>query len=144
MNISSIVSGTVREIFYKIDDVRKKRDISWAKLVRQLRSMGVDCSVNAPYDWKAGRSNSFLNCMPEIAKVLEVPEEKLMINPINYVVKSVSNSINESPNSTLQIEQKSETTMSKQTLELARIFDGLSAENQYKLMGFAFKLRDEK
>jgi len=63
-------------------------------------------------------------------------EDKGVVDRSNNVI---TNSINESPNSTLTINQG----LSKQEAELVAMFREFGIEKQYQLLTFAFKLRDE-
>lgn len=58
---------------------------------------------------------------------------------IDHSGNVITNSINESPNSTLTINQG----LSKQEAELVALFREFGIEQQNKLLTFAFKLRDE-
>lgn len=118
--------------------------MSWSEVIWELKKRGVKCNANTPYDWKIGKSSSFLDCLLEISEILEIPKEELSEMASECFANNINHSFNYSPNSTLHIGTKPEATMSKQASELAKIFDSLSVENQYKLLGTAFKLRDEK
>lgn len=139
-----IIDNLRKKIYPKIVAAQEKKNMSWASVIWELKKRGVKCNASTAHDWKAGKSNSFLDCLLEISEILEIPKEELSEAANECFANNINHSFNYSPHSTLQIGTKPETTMSKQMQELANIFDTLSVENQCKLLVYAFKLRDEK
>ncbi len=133
-----------KAIYLKVNAARTAKRFTWAELIRELKKLGVKCNVNTPYDWKAGKSSSYLECMPEISKVLDISKEELSDLVAECFTNNFENSFNGNSNSTITISTRTQEKASRQASEVAKIFDGLSLENQYKLLGIALGLRDEK
>lgn len=138
MKKAEITKEYARRIYERLDQVRIKKGISWAEIVRQLEILGVDkVGRTTPNDWKNGKSSSFLNCIGEICSILEISVEDIQI--VERSGNNIINSINESPNSTLTI---TENNLSKQERELVEIYRNLSLMGQMDLITYALKLKN--
>ncbi len=139
MKKPKVIQESTRRVWERIEQERVRKGVSWAEILRQLEVLGIKLNKNTAYDWKVGKSDSFLEYMGPLCEILEINADE-----VTFVDKSGSNiinSINESPNSTLNI---TENNLSKQEMELVEIYRNLSLKDQLDLVMYALKLKGEE
>lgn len=95
-------------------------------------------------DWRNGKSKSYLKMIEEIAEILETTIEALTgIIVIQNAGNVLTNSINESANAVLFINDSAENSLSKQELELIATYRKLSIRKQAELIQYLVSLNEE-
>lgn len=95
-------------------------------------------------DWRNGKSKSYLKMIEEIAEILETTVEALTgIIVIQNAGNVLTNSINESANAVLFINDSAENSLSKQELELVATYRKLSIKKQAELIQYLMRLNEE-
>lgn len=127
-----------KAILLRINEARNVRGITWSETIRKLKVLGVKCNEKSPYSWNAGKSTSFLECMPQLCKVLEIPTQDIEDIVSGYFTNSsINNSFNVSQNSSLNIGSN----LSKQESEIINIYRSFSIEDQQKFVNRLLEIK---
>ena len=95
-------------------------------------------------DWRNGKSKSYLKMIEELAEILDTTVEALTgIIVIQNAGNVLTNSINESANAVLFINDSAENSLSKQEVELIAAYRKLSIRKQAEMIQYLMKLNEE-
>ena len=94
-------------------------------------------------DWRNGKSKSYLKMIEEIAEILNTTVEALTgITIIQNAGNVLTNSINESANAVLFINDGAENVLSKQEIELIATYRRLSIKKQAAMIQYLVELSE--
>lgn len=121
-----------------LKELLKNRKLTWKELSEEL-----NIGKNQQKYWETHNSSPDGMTLAKLAVYFGVTTDYLLgLEDKKNIDRSgnvITNSINESPNSTLTINQG----LSKQEAELVALFHDFGIEKQHKLLTYAFQLRDE-
>lgn len=94
-------------------------------------------------DWRSGKSKVYLKMIEEIAEILGTTVEALTgITIIQNAGNVLTNSINESANAVLFINDSAENSLSKQEIELVATYRRLSIKKQAEMIQYLVGLSE--
>lgn len=144
------------QVFAKITAAKDQKGMTDIALIGALADKGVFSADitsenvkdskhrNLYNDWRNGKSKSYLKMIEELAEILDTTVEALTgIIVIQNAGNVLTNSINESANAVLFINDSTENSLSKQEVELIAAYRKLSIRKQAEMIQYLMKLNEE-
>ena len=145
------------KVLANITATKDQRGMTDIALIDALVEMGAFTDGNRPEnlekvkeakrnmynDWRSGKSKSYLKIIEEIAEILNTTVEALTgITIIQNAGNVLTNSINESANAVLFINDGAENVLSKQEIELIATYRRLSIKKQAAMIQYLVELSE--